>query len=74
MLFRLWCEVANDVSAGHTLFEFIRHMDFISHPRGVAECGCERVVVKITVEGLFIVIAKEPKKDETRCVNPSFGD
>lgn len=62
------------LASGHTLFEFIRHIDFISHPRCVAECGYERVVVKIAVEVLFIVIAKEPKKDETRCVNPSFGD
>jgi hypothetical protein len=28
--------------------------------------------VKITVEVLFIVLAKEPKKDEMRCVDPSF--
>jgi hypothetical protein len=27
---------------------------------------------KITVEVLFIVLAKEPNKDEMRCVDPSF--
>jgi len=30
--------------------------------------------VKITEEVSLIVLAKEPKKDETRCAHPSFSD
>jgi hypothetical protein len=61
MLFRRrWCEVVDDVSDSVMATRFsklIGHIDklFFSQfaSRGIAECGCERVVVKIVVEVLF---------------------
>jgi hypothetical protein len=56
MLFRRWREVANDVTASHTLSNLSGTLTdflfFISHLDVVAECGSGRVVVKITVEVL----------------------
>jgi hypothetical protein len=55
-----WCEVVDDVSDSMLATRFsklIGHIDnlFFNHfvSGGVAECGCERVVVKIVVELLF---------------------